>query len=122
MEVVLYRLRDAGRPLSYAEVKARPRPKGRLVLGTWGNPEMHAKLFGAWPDMNAPQLHHARVKRISNGCMLLLGFQWQPSIPHPRQAWLCAMDEGVGEAALRKLRPPQASDMPLGDWDDDGPE
>lgn len=122
MQVTLYVLRENGRPLSYAEVMARPRPRGRLVLGTWGNPEMHAKLFGDWPDMNAPQLHHARVKRISNGCMLLFGFQWQPSIPYPRQAWLCALDEGAGEAALRKLRPPRAVDLPLGEWDDDGPE
>ena len=55
MHVTLYILRENGRPLTYAEVKARPRPQGRLVLGTWGNPEVHAKLLGDGPEMNAPK-------------------------------------------------------------------
>lgn len=114
MQVTLYVLRDAGRPRSYAEIKAQPLLRGNLVLGTWGNPEVHAKLFGEWPDMNAPKLCFARVQRIANGCLLLFGSQWQPSSPYPRQAWLCAMDERAGEAALRKIRPPKLNDHPVG--------
>ncbi|CAN7593841.1 hypothetical protein LJR039_004333 [Pseudorhodoferax sp. LjRoot39] len=119
MQVILYVLREDGRPLSYTEVKARSRPEGRLVLGTWGNPEVHAKLLGAWPEMNAPKLSHARVIRIGNGCILLFGQQWQPSHPYPRQTWLCALSEEAGEAALRKIRPPRPADFPFGGLEDD---
>ena len=83
------------------------------MLGTWGNPEVHAKLLGDGPEMNAPKLSYARVMRIGNGCILLFGQQWQPSHPYPRQTWLCALSEEAGEAALRKIRPPKPGDLPL---------
>lgn len=107
MDVILYRLRDAGRPLTYAEVKVQPRLSGRLVLGTWGTPEVHARLLDAGDPMAVPQLSHARVTRISAGCIVMMGFEPGAYLPLPRQTWLCALDEGAGEAALRKIRPPE---------------
>ena len=119
MQITLYALRENGRPRSYAEIKAQPLPRGTLVLGTWGNPEEHAKLFGEWPEMNAPKLEHARVTRISSDCILMMGFQPSACLPLPRQTWLCALNERAGEAALRKLRPPRPGDLPFGDLDAD---
>ena len=119
MQITLYALRENGRPRSYAEIKAQPLPRGTLVLGTWGNPEEHAKLFGEWPEMKAPRLEHARVTRISSDCILMMGFEPSAYLPLPRQTWLCALNERAGEAALRKLRPPRPGDLPFGDLDAD---
>lgn len=94
--------------------------RGNLVVGTWGDPQVHAKLMGSGDDVSPPRLEHARVIRVSSGCCLLYGLAPRPrGEPLRRQTWLCALDETAGDAALRKIRKPLPTHVPLDDWSDD---
>lgn len=120
MQVIVYRLREAGRPLTYSEAKARASSPGTLAYGTSTDPARHATLRDGERNI-LPELRSAEVVRISGGCVLLQGFE-AGRTPSTQQTWLCAPDLKSGEAALRKIRPPTTADFPLGDWDDDGPD
>lgn len=106
MLVTLYRLRSLGQPRSYRAVADALRPHGFLVFGATNGPARAAELLASGKVQ--ARLLHAEVVRVSNGCLLLQGQE-----DGHDQAWLCAQDERAGEAALRKIRPPTAADMPF---------
>lgn len=112
MLVTIYRLRSLGKPRSYREVADAPRPHGSLAFGAGNSPARVAELLGGGKVQ--ARLLHAEVVRVSNGCLLLQGQE-----DGHAQTWLCAQDERAGDAALRKIRPPTAADIPFAEFEDD---
>lgn len=112
MQVTIYRLRSLGKPRGYRAVADALRPSGLLVFGAGNGPARVAELVGG--GRVRARLLNAEVVRVSNGCLLLQGHE-----DGHGQTWLCAQDEQAGDAALRKIRPPTAADMPFGSLGDD---